>query len=86
MAQSAQRIQRLEYPAIVELLGAAFLVYAVTIAIYRLYFHPLAKFPGPRIAALTRWYEAFYDVLLDGRYELKIVEFHRKYGEFSLVL
>ncbi|KAK7995695.1 hypothetical protein PG990_014468 [Apiospora arundinis] len=80
MAQSTQRIQRLEYPAIVELLGAAFLVYAVTIAIYRLYFHPLAKFPGPRIAALTRWYEAFYDVLLDGRYELKIVEFHRKYG------
>lgn len=75
-----RQIQGLGLLRISALLGSAFLVYGAALAIYRLFFHPLAKFPGPKIAAISRWYEAYYDVVLDGLYEKKIIEFHRKYG------
>ena len=57
-----------------------FLVYIITLAIYRLYITPLAKFPGPWLAALTLWYEFYHDVILRGRYTWKISEMHRTYG------
>ena len=56
------------------------LVYIITLAVYRLYLSPLAKFPGPRLAALTLWYEFYYDVVQRGRYTWKIREMHRIYG------
>ena len=49
-------------------------------AIYRLYFSPVAKFPGPMLAALTFWYEFYYDVIQRGRYTFKIKELHKRYG------
>jgi hypothetical protein len=55
--------------------------YIVALAIYRLYFSPLSKFPGPRLAALTLWYEFYYDVIKEGRYTWKIRELHDKYGQ-----
>lgn len=48
--------------------------------VYRLYFHPLAKFPGPKIAGMTLWYEWYYDAALRGQYIFKIKEMHEKYG------
>jgi hypothetical protein len=54
----------------------------VTLAIYRLYLHPLARagFPGPRLAAVTTWYEAYFDVFLQGQYIFQIERMHQKYG------
>ncbi len=56
-------------------------VYVASIAFYRLFLHPLARFPGPKLAALTRSYEAYYDIARNGQYTFKIAELHKKYGE-----
>lgn len=63
------------------LVAGVWLVYALGIAIYRLYFHPLAKFPGPRLAALTRWYECYHDLYHRGMYIWRVGEMHDRYGE-----
>jgi hypothetical protein len=31
-------------------------VYLVAQGIWRIYFSPISKFPGPKLAALTYWY------------------------------
>jgi hypothetical protein len=57
------------------------LVYIVTLAIYRLYLSPLAKFPGPKLAALSKYYEFYYEVVKRGQFTFHIQELHKKYGE-----
>jgi hypothetical protein len=57
------------------------LLYYVTLALYRLYLHPLAWFPGPKLAAVTRLYEGYYDLYQSGQYSFKIAELHKHYGE-----
>ncbi|KAF2013468.1 cytochrome P450 [Aaosphaeria arxii CBS 175.79] len=59
---------------------ALFAIYVFYTAIYRLYFGPLSHIPGPRLAALSRLYEAYYDVWLNGQYTLKIMDLHKTYG------
>jgi hypothetical protein len=56
------------------------LLLTVAGAIRRLYFHPLAHIPGPKLAALTWWYEFYFDVIQQGRYVFKIQELHKQYG------
>jgi len=50
--------------------------------IYRLYFHPLAKFPGPKLAAATSMY-AMHQALVKDGYVFEFVELHKKYGMFE---
>jgi hypothetical protein len=49
--------------------------------VQRLYFHPLAKIPGLRIAAATSWYEFYHDVICDGTYVKNFMRLHKEYGE-----
>ncbi|KAF3763269.1 cytochrome P450 [Cryphonectria parasitica EP155] len=58
----------------------AIFVYLASLTIYRLFLHPLARFPGPKLAAITRWYEGYYDVVQNGQYTFKIKELHKQYG------
>lgn len=60
---------------------ATIALYYATLALYRLYLHPLAQFPGPKLAAVTRWYEGYYDLYQSGQYTFKIAELHKQYGE-----
>ncbi|KAI1174479.1 trichodiene oxygenase [Nemania sp. FL0916] len=55
-------------------------IYYGTLVFYRLFLHPLARFPGPRLAAVSRWYEAYYDVVRGGQYTKKIAKLHQTYG------
>jgi len=52
------------------------------LAIYRLYFHPLRKFPGPKLAICTYLYEQYYEVIKQGQYTFKLRELHEKYGSW----
>jgi hypothetical protein len=61
-------------------LGAAGVFYVIGLYIYRLFFHPLAKFPGPKIAAATSWYEAYFEIVLKGQYSRQISKLHDQYG------
>ena len=56
------------------------LFYIFTLVAYRLLFHPLAHYPGPWLAALTVWYEFYFDGLQKGRYTFEIERMHRIYG------
>ncbi|RAQ51113.1 hypothetical protein AFGD_003642 [Aspergillus flavus] len=49
-------------------------------AIRRLFSHSLSHIPGPRLAALTWWYEFYYDAVQSGQYVFKIQELHKQYG------
>ncbi|KAM0592775.1 hypothetical protein ACHAPN_006606 [Verticillium nonalfalfae] len=56
------------------------------VAIRRVYFSPLSKFPGPTIAALTTWYAAYHDIVRGGQYTFVIEEMHRRYGPVVRVM
>lgn len=65
------------------ILAAVAVVYILGGAIYRLFFSPIAGFPGPKLAALTYWYEFYYDVVKDGQYIFQIEKLHKCYGRWS---
>ena len=50
-------------------------------SLYRLYLHPLSRFPGPRLAAITHGYEFYHDVIRHGMYIWEIEKMHQKYGK-----
>ncbi|KAK8108859.1 hypothetical protein PG984_014660 [Apiospora sp. TS-2023a] len=62
-------------------LAGVFVLYRLAIALYNISpFHPLYKFPGPRLASMTYAYEAYYDLWLDGMYTRRIKAIHEEYG------
>lgn len=62
--------------------GALYSVIKLLIVLYRLSpVHPLAKVPGPRIAAATKWYRTYYEAgPRAGRMRYELERLHQKYG------
>ncbi|KAG0647531.1 Cytochrome P450 monooxygenase [Hyphodiscus hymeniophilus] len=58
----------------------AWISYLFGLVFYRLYLSPLSKFPGPKFAAASKWYEFYFDVVLRGQFTFQIQRMHRKYG------
>ncbi|KAM0173656.1 hypothetical protein ACHAPC_010354 [Botrytis cinerea] len=65
---------------VVAILGTSILIYCILGVVYRLYFHPLSRFPGPLLPAVTLWSEFYYECIQSGQYFLKIAQWHEKYG------
>ena len=57
-----------------------YLAQLVLKAIYRITLHPLAKFPGPILAALSYKYEFYFDGIKGGQYTNEIARLHQIYG------
>ncbi|KIA75976.1 cytochrome P450 [Aspergillus ustus] len=58
--------------------AVVYLAKATWRGIYNFYYHPLAKFPGPRLAAVSN---APYSIwFLGGRQPYKLLDLHKKYG------
>lgn len=53
-------------------------------ALYRLYFHPLAHIPGPKLAALTFLYQTYFSLVNGSRFYAQIGKLHKIYGKLSL--
>ncbi|EMD93701.1 hypothetical protein COCC4DRAFT_76610 [Bipolaris maydis ATCC 48331] len=60
-------------------IGAIIILQVVLGVAYNLLFHPLKKFPGPKLAAATNLY--FYYRVLRGEESSWLCECHEKYGE-----
>ena len=48
--------------------------------LYRVTFHPLARFPGPRLAAITSLWAASYDCSAEDSVIKHLHALHKKYG------
>ncbi|KAK0210181.1 cytochrome P450 [Desarmillaria ectypa] len=63
-----------------QVIALAFLGYVLYLAASRLSFHPLRAFPGPRLAALTSWYQTYFESFCDGAFVDHLVRLHEIYG------
>lgn len=63
-------------------LVVAYLAYVVALVFYRMYLHPLAGVPGPKIAAATLWWEKHSALWKHGRLAWDIKDLHDKYGTY----
>jgi hypothetical protein len=56
--------------------GVFLIAWVIYTFVYRRYFHPLAKVPGPFWPAVTTLAQTYHN----GNYYKKIEEYHKKYG------
>jgi len=70
----------LSFGMVIAVFTSTVFVWVVSVATYRLFLGPLSQFPGPKLAALTGWYETYFDCWKRGRYWVEIERMHKQYG------
>jgi hypothetical protein len=59
----------------------AYLVFWILHAAYRLFFHPLARSPGSKLAAVSKpWYEWYWNFHQKGMLLFEIERLHKHHG------
>lgn len=53
--------------------------------LYNVFFHPLAKFPGPRASGITEWWKTYIEVVKQESMVHLLVKLHEKYGDIVRV-
>lgn len=81
----SENLARYTNGTIFTVLFASWISYLISLSFFRLYLSPLAKFPGPKVAALSKWYEAYYEIILSGQYYRRIDELHDIYGWYTSI-
>lgn len=66
--------------------AAVSFAYVTYLAVQRCYLHPLSRFPGPRLAALTHYYQAYFEIIQDGAFLEHLEKLHAIYGMYRLTL
>jgi hypothetical protein len=66
-------------PLLLQLLACG-LLFVTARCIYRITFHPLAKFPGPPLAGLSSIYAMLWDFPLETSYSKNFATWHDQYG------
>ncbi len=70
-------LQQISFLRLFFLLIVARFIYLV---VYRWYLHPLKTFPGPRLAAITDYYQCYFEVWKNGMFVQHLEELHEIYG------
>ena len=65
---------------VVTTFASYFGVLVSSIVLYRISpFHPLAQYPGPLLAKITKWWHAYQ--VYNGKQHIYIQQLHKKYGD-----
>jgi hypothetical protein len=51
--------------------------------IYRLTFHPLARFPGPKLAGASSLYTTYYNLIERGAFTERLPQLHDRCGQYT---
>ena len=57
------------------------IIYLVLLGLYRLYWSPIASFPGSKLTAVSGWYETYLDVFKGGQFTFQVQKWHQQYGQ-----
>jgi hypothetical protein len=62
---------------------AGLIAYITYAAIYNVFFHPLAKFPGPPIARITIYWKGYVECIQNRSFCHVLAELHAKHGTMT---
>lgn len=83
--ESSQILSLLNAKSLATVLVVAFLVQQICSAFSLTVLHPLAKFPGPRLAAVSNWWLIYHECFLGKSLTDVLAELHLNYGTAALI-